>query len=105
MGQQTDQLGRTGLGLGFPDPNGKVHSVLIIDQSTAALLAEEYYAPDGTLSEWTDYQPSKIVGKLPDYPLTPQPNSNGSSGASSSGGPAPGLAAPPRRSGSRASLR
>jgi RNA polymerase sigma-70 factor (ECF subfamily) len=77
IGQQTDQFGRTGLGLDFPYPNGKVHSVLIIDQSTAALMAEEYYAPDGTLSSWTAYRPSRIVDTLPDYPQ--QPTSNGSS--------------------------
>jgi len=82
IGQQTDQLGRTGLGLAFPYPDGKVHSVLIIDQSTATLLAEDYYAPDGTLSSWTAYRPSRIVDALPDYPLEPGSNASGSSNAS-----------------------
>ncbi len=90
MGQQTDRLGRTGLGLEFPYPNGKVHLALILNQTTAALMAEESYAPNGTLIGWTAYQPSTIVTMLPDDPTATTATTATTQPAQSNGAPTAG---------------
>ena len=72
LGPRTDPLGRSGLAVAFPADNGNPGStVLIFDQQTAALLAEEYHAPDGTLEDWTTYQPAQVVDSIPSYTAAP----------------------------------
>jgi hypothetical protein len=70
LGMRTDPAGQTGLAVDFPYPSGKPQSVLIFDQRTAKLLGEEEYGSDGALTDWTAYLQSKIVSKLPHYPLS-----------------------------------
>jgi hypothetical protein len=70
MGSQVDQAGQTGLGVGFYG-SGRLSAELIFDQSTGALLAEQYFDSHGELSDWTAYLQQKIVDAVPNYPLAP----------------------------------
>jgi hypothetical protein len=73
LGPRTDPVGRSGLGVAFVDDHGRVREELIFDQQTATLLAEEYFGPDGTLTEWTAYLRSEIVSSHPNYPTASSP--------------------------------
>lgn len=90
LGTQTDPTGQTGLAVGYPYPNGQVHSELIFDQQTGRLLAEEYFDTSGNLADWSSYTEQKIVDSLPNYPMSQagQPSSAGTATAppTSSGG-------------------
>jgi len=68
LGPQEDPTDRTGLAVSFPYANGQTHRELIFDQQSGALLAEEAYGPEGKLSDWTTYMPSKIVSSHPTLP-------------------------------------
>ena len=69
LGTQTDPTGQVGLGVGYPYPNGQIHSALIFDQQTGRMLAEEYYDQSGKLVQWYSYTQQKIVGSVPDYKM------------------------------------
>lgn len=69
LGTQTDPDGQTGLGVGYPYPNGQIHSELIFDQQTGRLLAEEYYDQSGKLVAWYSYTQQRIVDSVPNYPM------------------------------------
>lgn len=81
LGTQADPTGQTGLAVGYPYANGQVHSELIFDQQTGRLLAEEYFDAAGSLADWSSYTEQKIVGSVPNYPVSPtgQPSSAGTS--------------------------
>lgn len=68
LGPRTDPTGQTGLGVGFED-NGQLRSVVIFDQTTSRLLAEETYDAAGNLVAWTAYTAQKIVDSVPNYPM------------------------------------
>ena len=70
LGAQTDPRGGSGLGLGYYDAAGDLTAELIINQQSARLQAEEYFGAGGKLSSWYVYEPSKIVGSHPDFPMT-----------------------------------
>ncbi len=69
LGPRTDPVHRTGLAVGYYE-HGKLWGELIFGQRDAKLLAEEYYTPRGELTDWTAYLQSKVVSKLPHYPLS-----------------------------------
>lgn len=70
VGQQTDPLGQSGLGVLYQAPSQPTDpetptTKLIFDQKTGRMLAEENYNQAGKLTGWTSYLQQEVVDSAP----------------------------------------